>query len=101
METKGIEPSFPRCDRGVLPLHYVPEINLFELFYRIVSENQFVFKPLHAKNLELPFLIADYLFYRLAAWLSRAVSRITNSHQLYYCYIVRNAQYYSDFFRIE
>jgi len=25
METKGIEPSFPRCDRGVLPLHYVPE----------------------------------------------------------------------------
>lgn len=24
METKGIEPSFPRCDRGVLPLHHVP-----------------------------------------------------------------------------
>jgi len=27
METKGIEPSFPRCDRGVLPLHYVPGVN--------------------------------------------------------------------------
>jgi len=25
VETKGIEPSFPRCDRGVLPLHHVPE----------------------------------------------------------------------------
>ena len=25
LETKGIEPSFPRCDRGVLPLHHVPE----------------------------------------------------------------------------
>ncbi len=24
VETKGIEPSFPRCDRGVLPLHHVP-----------------------------------------------------------------------------
>ena len=24
METKGIEPSFRRCDRRVLPLHYVP-----------------------------------------------------------------------------
>jgi len=33
--------------------------------------------------------------------LLRAVSRITNRHQLYYCYIVRNAQYCSDFFRIE
>jgi len=29
METKGIEPSFPRCDRGVLPLHHVPGIILF------------------------------------------------------------------------
>jgi len=28
METKGIEPSFPRCDRGVLPLHHVPETTL-------------------------------------------------------------------------
>ena len=24
METKGIEPSFLRCDRSVLPLHHVP-----------------------------------------------------------------------------
>ena len=35
METKGIEPSFPRCDRGVLPLHHVPEIT-FE--YVILQE---------------------------------------------------------------
>ncbi len=21
---EGIEPSFPRCDRGVLPLHHIP-----------------------------------------------------------------------------
>ena len=26
MEMKGIEPSFPRCDRGVLPLHHIPGI---------------------------------------------------------------------------
>ena len=26
METKGIEPSFRRCDRHVLPLHHVPGI---------------------------------------------------------------------------
>ncbi len=32
METKGIEPSFPRCDRGVLPLHYVPKKAVFESF---------------------------------------------------------------------
>jgi hypothetical protein len=25
METKGIEPSFRRCDRRVLPLHHVPK----------------------------------------------------------------------------
>jgi len=28
LETKGIEPSFPRCDRGVLPLHHVPRMCL-------------------------------------------------------------------------
>ena len=103
METKGIEPSFPRCDRGVLPLHHVPEIILFYflLFYRIGSEIQIIFKSLCTKKLELPFVIAHNLFYRLSAGLFRAVSRITNRHQLDYCYIVRNAQYCSDFFRIE
>ncbi len=34
METKGIEPSFPRCDRGVLPLHHVPE-STFRFSYKI------------------------------------------------------------------
>jgi hypothetical protein len=24
MEMMGIEPIFPRCDRGVLPLHHIP-----------------------------------------------------------------------------
>ena len=24
LEMEGIEPSFPRCDRGVLPLHHIP-----------------------------------------------------------------------------
>ena len=33
METKGIEPSFPRCDRGVLPLHHVPENNASEHYF--------------------------------------------------------------------
>ena len=28
MEMEGIEPSFPRCDRGVLPLHHIPGITL-------------------------------------------------------------------------
>ena len=32
METKGIEPSFPRCDRGVLPLHHVPGNILLRYF---------------------------------------------------------------------
>ncbi len=27
LETKGIEPSFLRCDRSVLPLHHVPVFN--------------------------------------------------------------------------
>lgn len=24
MEARGVEPLFPRCDRGVLPLHHAP-----------------------------------------------------------------------------
>lgn len=35
METKGIEPSFRRCDRRVLPLHHVPgDHGLHFMFYR-------------------------------------------------------------------
>ena len=32
MEMEGIEPSFPRCDRGVLPLHHIPGITLFRRY---------------------------------------------------------------------
>ena len=39
LETKGIEPSFPRCDRGVLPLHYVPNID-FKNFFQNASKTQ-------------------------------------------------------------
>ncbi len=44
METKGIEPSFPRCDRGVLPLHHVPKNDLKKLFYREMPQIQELFK---------------------------------------------------------
>ncbi len=57
--------------------------------------------PVALKKLELPLLIAENLFYPLTLWLFLIVSRITNSHQLNYSYIVRNAQYWSYFFRIE
>lgn len=36
METKGIEPSFRRCDRRVLPLHHVPRDRKSHfMFYRL------------------------------------------------------------------
>ena len=49
METKGIEPSFPRCDRGVLPLHHVPETTINMLFYKSASGIQLIFKRLSTK----------------------------------------------------
>lgn|GEM_PF-5000383 len=36
VETKGIEPSFRRCDRRVLPLHHVPRDHKpHSMFYRL------------------------------------------------------------------
>ena len=80
METKGIEPSFPRCDRGVLPLHYVPEttntillktLSRFNLFFAAFSESS-----------ELPCIVANYFFYRLSHRLRFTIGRIADSHQL-------------------
>jgi integrase len=45
VETKGIEPSFPRCDRGVLPLHHVPEKSFHSHFSRYGGECQSFFRP--------------------------------------------------------
>ena len=43
METKGIEPSFPRCDRGVLPLHHVPIWECADLDMKLLIISFFVF----------------------------------------------------------
>lgn len=39
METEGIEPSFPQCDCGVFPLHYVPGIH--QKVHFILKTNRF------------------------------------------------------------
>ena len=101
METKGIEPSFPRCDRGVFPLHYVPKITFKSYFIEQPAKIQKVFKSRQTNNLELPPVVAEYLLYRLALRLLRLVSRITECHQLDYSDTSRNIQYCSYFVRIE
>ena len=90
METKGIEPSFPRCDRGVLPLHHVPEIT-FE--YVILQErfwNSTYFYADFGKSSELPLIVANDFFYRLTLRLGLAAGRITDGHQLDNGYLFRN-----------
>ncbi len=91
METKGIEPSFPRCDRGVLPLHHVPETTFN---YNILQErfrNSTFFYVVFDKSSELPRIVADYFFYRLTIRLGLAAGRIAEGHQLYDDYIVGNS----------
>ena len=90
METKGIEPSFPRCDRGVLPLHHVPEIT-FE--YVILQErfwNSSYFYTVFDENSELPRIVANYCFYRLTRRLGFAAGRIAEGHQFNDGYIFWN-----------
>ena len=84
METKGIEPSFPRCDRGVLPLHYVPETT-FEyaiLLKTLPKFNLILFLAAFDESSELPLIVAHYCFYRLALRLGFTIGRITYGHQL-------------------
>lgn len=42
LETKGIEPSFLRCDRSVLPLHHVPVFNAIHFSHNRRSVNVFL-----------------------------------------------------------
>ena len=51
METKGIEPSFPRCDRGVLPLHHVPDYRLSAIIIAASPEAKLFFNFLAANKL--------------------------------------------------
>ena len=90
METEGIEPSFPRCDRGVLPLHHVPEITFEYVILQERFRNSTYFYAAFGENSELPRIVANDFFYRLTLRLGFAVSRITESHQLYDDYIVGN-----------
>jgi hypothetical protein len=83
METKGIEPSFPRCDRGVLPLHYVPKnINTIHSNSWVIKVN--ITLKLYTKttydNLKLPLIVTHYLLNGLPPRLTFAISRITNRH---------------------
>ena len=108
VETKGIEPSFPRCDRGVLPLHHVPES---ALFYSITPKKRNLFSPLIAgiaagkpwrtKNLKPPALVADDFFHRLSLRLFCLVRWIPDRHKLNNRNILRNAHYRPDLVRIE
>lgn len=82
METKGIEPSFPRCDRGVLPLHHVPETTFgILILLNIFSEFNF-FLAVLSKSSKVPLLVANDFLNRLTLWLRFTVGRITYSHQL-------------------
>ena len=90
LETKGIEPSFPRCDRGVLPLHHVPEITLEYVILQERFRNSSYFYAAFDENSELPRIVADDFFYRLAFRLGFAAGRITEGHQLYDDYIAGN-----------
>ena len=91
METKGIEPSFPRCDRGVLPLHHVPEITFEHIILQERFQNSTYFYAVFDKNSELPCIVANDFFYRLTLRLGFAASRIAEGHQLYDDYIVGNS----------
>ena len=81
METKGIEPSFPRCDRGVLPLHYVPEITFEYVILQERFRNSTYFYPAFGESSELPCIVANDFFYRLTLRLGFAAGRITEGHQ--------------------
>ena len=91
METKGIEPSFPRCDRGVLPLHYVPEITFEYVILQERFRNSTYFLSGFRQSSELPRIVANDFFYRLTLRLGFAAGRITEGHQLYDDYIVGNS----------
>ena len=90
METKGIEPSFPRCDRGVLPLHYVPETTVeYVILLKTLPEFN-LFLAAIGESSELPRIVAHYCFYRLALRLRFSIGRITDSHQLNDSCIIRD-----------
>ena len=90
METKGIEPSFPRCDRGVLPLHYVPEITFEYVILQERFRNSTYFYADFVESSELPLIVANDFFNRLALRLGFAAGRIAKGHQFYDDYIVWN-----------
>jgi hypothetical protein len=91
METKGIEPSFPRCDRGVLPLHHVPETTFEHVILQERFRNSSYFYADSGESSELPRIIANDFFYRLTCRLGFAAGRIAEGHQFYDDYIVGNS----------
>jgi len=80
METKGIEPSFPRCDRGVLPLHHVPEITFECVILQERFRNSTYFYADFGESSELPLIVANDFFYRLTFRLGFAAGRIAEGH---------------------
>ena len=80
METKGIEPSFPRCDRGVLPLHHVPEITFEYVILQERFRNSTYFYADFGESSELPRIVAGNFFYRLPFRLGLAAGRIAEGH---------------------
>ena len=86
LETKGIEPSFPRCDRGVLPLHHVPGKHTNNISQKMAKIQCLFF----ISKSKFPFIVAQYFFDRQSCILFARLSRIAKSHQFYNSYILRN-----------
>ncbi len=72
LETKGIEPSFRRCDRHVLPLHHVPGIT--NLSCLLMLTGHCIEKPLLINYFPQADLKAGYetIYYRIR-WCSNFV----------------------------
>ena len=94
METKGIEPSFRRCDRRVLPLHHVPGTEIRRYcsgWRRRVKRCLSALGKITEGTSELPFLEADDAIHGLAPVLFQRVGRIAEGHQLDHRHVFRDA----------
>jgi hypothetical protein len=103
VETKGIEPSFRRCDRRVLPLHYVPGMKQYYSIGRSsqVKHCSVAFPEITRGTSELPFFEVGDAIQRFAPVLFEAVGRIAEGHQFDNRYLVRDAEKRLDLVRVE
>jgi len=93
LETKGIEPSFRRCDRRVLPLHHVPRIlSRYSMAFRLkVKLYSNAVRKITYRASELPFFETGDAIHGLAPVLFGCIGRITERQKLDNCRMVRDA----------